>query len=70
MQSIERPEWVPDDIPDEHINEYAESVDGVLARLAWKEKRLTGVTPGSDQVYAHIRAKRDEQLGEDHGSDS
>lgn len=55
----ERPPWVPDDVPDEWVDDYAGTIGGHLARLEWEAKRLGAdgahILADVDQARAHLR---------------
>lgn len=58
---MSRPPWVPDDIEDEYVEQYADTLGGHLARIAHEAKSLgaVGVSAQVDQVSALIRDRRD-----------
>ena len=56
---MSRPPWVPDDIPDEHIDAYAATIGGHLDRAEWEAQQLgaagAAVIADIDQARAVMR---------------
>jgi hypothetical protein len=60
----QRPAWVPDDVEDEHVDRYAETLGGQLAKMKWEAHHAGAhsVLAEADQVEAMLRDHTEDLL--------